>query len=64
MGQGHEMINVGGQVVEGQGHTRLKVDLGAWRMHYSQAPWAEELFEFCIVHLIDTHSSKDSIMAL
>jgi len=34
------MINIAGQKVKGQGHTRLKVDPEAWWKHHSR-PLAE-----------------------
>ena len=38
-GQGHEVINFGGQEVKGQGHTRLKIHLEAWWTYHSQPCW-------------------------
>ena len=34
--QGHETVNFGGQGVKGQGHTRPKLYLEAWRRHRSR----------------------------
>jgi len=31
---------------QGQGHTRLKIDLEAWRRHHSRPLWVNKLFSF------------------
>ena len=41
MEQGHETVNLGGQQVKGQGHTRPKIDLECWQTHHSRLPWVE-----------------------
>jgi len=36
VGQEHKRVNCGGEEVKGQGHTRPKIDLEAWRRHHSR----------------------------
>ena len=44
-GYGHEKVDFGGQKVKGQGHTRPKIDLVAWRRHRSQSqPLVSSIF--------------------
>ena len=39
--QGHEIVDFGDQEVKDHGHTCSKIDLEAWRRHYSRPPWVE-----------------------